>query len=170
MLPYNSSFRKMLRRYIPQVSEQQLRRHEELLGLRQELINESAYAGENDFGSYLESVQVLSNGATEIFAGFEHLYEATEKVWEARRRFAYKQGNLQQIPGSFGELRGFVRAGWQYTATTWRYLPVLWWNRIRVIMPIIPDPRGNFDPPGTINPDDGREPRGDDIDYGRGPK
>ncbi len=178
MLPYNQSFRTLLRKYIPQVSEYQLRRHEEIIGLRNELILESAYAPEpNDLQNYIAVIEGLSSRAREVFAGYENLYLAAEKVWEARRRFAYKQGNLQQIPDSFNGLRGFIRAAWNYTRVTWRYVPVLWWNRFCAIAPIIPTP--GPDNPGGINPDDGREKDPDDTrppggghnpGYDQGPK
>jgi hypothetical protein len=105
MMPFHPTFRFLLRRYIPQVSNRDLDRHESLMALRLQLILERHMRPESQRSEYsrkeehpprdlrdqlIREATIEANGGREkgIFAGFEREFNAVQELWIARRQLA----------------------------------------------------------------------------------
>lgn len=159
MMPYNLSFRMLLRRYIPQVPEDALERHERLFAYRSQLRHELNYPPQNGetppgepgtpdpegtgpkreqpareqpgSSPLLEKIQRVSRLANEIFAPHGVAYRAAHKLWIARRRFALEQGHFMQIPSSPPALRRYLQAFFAFQVARVVHYPILLWSALQ---------------------------------------
>src|SRR5262249_36091380 len=105
MMPFHPSFRFLLRKYIPQVANEDLDRHESLMALRLQLKLERNMPPGTPTPDYRQAVgessrdlrnrlireaTVQANGTdgTGVFSGFEREFNAVHRLWTARRQLA----------------------------------------------------------------------------------
>ena len=148
MTPFNLSFRYMLRKYIPQLTDENIEEHEKLLTYRYVLQHElnfvpKKYLGypgqneteQNDSEQYKESINKriisISKQARTIIEPYKEEFEALHKLWIARRKFALEQGHFLQIPPTLQGLGRYIRAAIHYQNVQIRTLPKLWINRLK---------------------------------------
>jgi hypothetical protein len=142
MTPFHPTFRRLLRRNIPQLKDEDLNRHEGLFALRHHLVLEK-HIGSRE---YEPPTKQLKKGrqkrekpqqdqpphqeppekgidkdiaqATEqaqaIFVPYAREYEASLRLWVARRQLMLQQSNFFQIPFSWRRFKRLVAAIWNY--------------------------------------------------------
>ena len=113
MMPFHPSFRFLLRKYIPQVSNEELDRHESLMALRLQLKLEQNMRPERTKPGYAQAqgdsdrdirkqlireatVQANGTDGVGIFAGFEKEFNAVQQLWIASRQLALRPSPYSQ--------------------------------------------------------------------------
>jgi hypothetical protein len=113
MMPFHPSFRFLLRKYIPQVSNEELDRHESLMALRLQLKLEQNMRPERTKPVYAQAegdsdrdirkqlireatVQANGTDGVGIFAGFEKEFNAVQQPWIASRQLALRPSPYSQ--------------------------------------------------------------------------
>jgi len=139
MTPFNISFRKLLRKYIPQIDNEQLDKHESLFAARTQLMNDIKIIDERKWQNYLSQLKQhpitsISNESEEIFQNYSKQYNAVHELWLARRQFALEQGKYLQIPTSFTALYRYVETGFKYHLVQIKTLPILWINQLKYFL------------------------------------
>lgn len=193
MTPLHSEFRRLVRKYIPQLDAEDLARYEGLIALRLDLLQQrslvpgrqsedlgvskksapgrpaGAVSSSQVPGSPREEVDAfidrVTRAANDILAGVRKEFDAVHRLWLARRRLAYKQGGLLQIPTSKEELTGFLGALGNYYRAQAATFPILLGNRIRNLSPgkvlfyVAMAGLLSFSVCNLTKPDDGRKPQ-----------
>jgi len=160
MTPLHPRFRRLVRKYIPQLDNEDLDRYDGLVALRLELLEQRSLLppkppeeeppdirsagrkrqqGESSAfpaaGSPREELDAfidrVTRAANAILAGVREEFDAVHRLWMARRQLAYKQGGLLQIPTSWEELTGFVGALFNYYRVQASTFPILLGKRIK---------------------------------------
>lgn len=163
MTPLHPDFRRLVRKYIPQLNAEDLARYEGLIALRLDLLQQrslvpgrqsedlgvskkstpgrpaGAVSSSPAPGSPREEVDAfidrITRAANDILAGVRKEFDAVHRLWLARRQLAYKQGGLLQIPVSWEKLTGFLGALGNYYRTQAATFPILLGNRIKNLSP-----------------------------------
>ena len=126
MMPLDLTFRRMLLKYIPQVTEKDLRKYESLIALRHQLVHEPTLPAVGG------SIGAISDEAQKIFGAkkVEKYYDKAHKLEIATRQYALQQGKFLQISPT-------AKGGWNYLKKSFNYrwvqvqtLPFLWFNKI----------------------------------------
>jgi len=147
-MPFHPSFRFLLRKYIPQVSNEDLDRHESLMALRLQLKlerNMPPGATTSDYkqtrgGSARDirnqlireaTVQANSTNGTGIFSGFEKEFNAVQQLWIARRQLALRPNPYSQTLSSLRRWKKLVESVLRYYSVRLRTFLVLETNRFR---------------------------------------
>jgi len=137
----------MLLKYIPQVTEYDIRKYESLIALRHQLIHEVDLQKPNvvkdksantpkqnsdeEKRSSVDDITRISEQAQAIFKDVEFYYNKTYKLEIATRQFALEQGKYLQISptvkGGWNYLKKFVNYRWVQITT----LPFLWFNKAK---------------------------------------
>ncbi|MCI0690839.1 hypothetical protein L0337_02410 [candidate division KSB1 bacterium] len=160
MTPFHPTFRRLLRRNIPQVRDEDLNRHESLFALRQQLVIDKHIVAEKYVPPPQQGPQVqqqqerppepsyeqppctkgidddiadATSQAQAIFAPYSKVYDASLRLWVARRQIVLKQGNFFQIPLSLGKIWKLIRAIWDYRKAQIRTLPTIAANRVKKV-------------------------------------
>ncbi len=124
MTPLHPGFRKLLQRYVPELTREELIRYQGLLALRLELTQQKSGVPaqvqmevDNDQKGddrprqrYDALIKLSENKASDIIARHYRKFELAHRLWIARRQIALHQGGLLQIPTSWRGLRGLVTA------------------------------------------------------------
>lgn len=137
MMVLDYSFRKLVEKYIPQISPIDLERHQRLIAWRYQLYHEVNYLpaqvrkppAEQRAAMMAHSRQIL-NAVNEVMIDYDSKFKAIDRLWLARKRYALEQGYFLQIPSSFFALIRFLKASIAYRATQVRTLPLLWLNQL----------------------------------------
>jgi len=163
MTPLHPDFRRLVRKYIPQLDAEDLARYDGLIALRLDLLQQRSLVPgrqSGDLGVYKSSAQERPTGAVSvsqvpgspreevdafidrvtqaanaIIAGVREEFDAVHRLWMARRQLAYKQGGLLQIPTSREALTGFVGALLNYYRVQASTFSILLGNRIKNLSP-----------------------------------
>ncbi len=120
MQPFQSKFRSMLQKYIPQLRGENIIRHERLFALRHELVHEFPY-NLPPRTTAKSDLKTVTDKAGEEFKQ-EKVYKtfkAVHQLWMARRRFAVEQGNFFQVPPTVQGVANYAAAAWNY-GSVWR--------------------------------------------------
>jgi len=135
MTPFNISFRKLLRKYIPQIDNVQLDEHESLFAARAQFLNDINLFNKRELGEYIQPeenpITNISKESEDIFRNYAKQYNAVHELWLARRQFALEQGKYLQIPTSFPALYRYIKTGFKYHLVQIKTLPILWMNQLR---------------------------------------
>lgn len=158
MMPLHTSFRRTLRRTIPQLSYQELDRYESLISLINHLKFETSRgqeppqqetksneenpispdrASDGSLGETpvlpdpISDIDLITGEANEILEPYEKQYRHSHRLWVARRQLAVQQGNFLQIPYTWRSFRLFLWAIWNYRRVQAVTAPVLAWNRFK---------------------------------------
>src|SRR5215475_5612485 len=148
MMPFHPSFRFLLRKYIPQVSNQDLDRHESLIALRLQLKLERNMPPEIPTPDYRQAVTestrdlrnrlireatIQANGTdgAGIFSGFEKEFNAVHQLWTARRQLALQPNPYSQTLSTPGRWRKWAGSVLNYYRVRLETLVVLEVNRLR---------------------------------------
>lgn len=156
MTPFHPTFRRLLRRNIPQVHDEDLNRHESLFALRHQLVIDKHVVAEKYVRpsttkaattGTLPPIPIAPKGidddiadataqAQEIFARYRDVYDASLRLWIARRQIVMKQGNFFQIPFSPRKIGQLIKAIWDYRKAQIQTLHTVTVNRLKTV-PII---------------------------------
>lgn len=140
MMPFDLSFRRLVRKYIPQLSHQELNRHESLVALRHQLIQEEhmqppgipAKLPPGVSARVLSpAIEAATRDANAILAPYKEQYEAVLRLWIARRNLAHKRGGMLQIPTTVDGLTGLVSAIVKHIGVEFSTWWVLTGNRLK---------------------------------------
>ena len=135
MLPLNLSFRKILRKYIPQVSPEELERYDRYVGLMHQVNEVVRTIG--DPGDHRQTlIQNAINEANNIINPYQNLFRAALRLYMARRIFAQVQGNFFQFPTSWANLTAYLKAFGNLILVSISTLPGLWVNALTNPVPI----------------------------------
>ena len=139
MMPFNFSFRNLLKKYIPRLSKEKLDQHENIFAQRAQLQIEKRYKmipipflEKPDYylNTIRERVKDYTGEAEKILLPYKNSYNAAHKLWIARREFALEQGYLLQIPPTFQRFVRFSRKAVKYQFVRIETLPILWVYKI----------------------------------------
>ena len=136
MTSHNHLFYKMLKKYIPVLTAEKINKTENLVAWRDKLRNELYMIPkiyflpegvlkdiprdvrkkyEKDYTNYNSKISIIkkhiskfSKEATNEMKIHEPAFKAVHRLWMARRRFAFEQGNLLQIPATFLEWKQYI--------------------------------------------------------------
>jgi hypothetical protein len=132
MMPFALSFRRLVLKYIPQLKSEDLDRHESLIALRHQLIQEKNIKPPQTHLPILdENIEKAAREANAILAPYKKEFEAVLRLWLARRQLALKQGGLLQIPTTWEGFVGFFGALGNYLWVQVTTFPTLTRNRIK---------------------------------------
>jgi hypothetical protein len=148
MMPFHPSFRFLLRKYIPQVSNEDLDRHESLMALRLQLKLERNMPPETPTPDYRQAagesardlrnrlireatVQANGTDGTGIFSSFEREFNAVHRLWTARRQLALRPNPYSQTLSSPGRWRKLAGSVLNYYRVRMETFIVLEANRFR---------------------------------------
>ncbi|MBC8184233.1 hypothetical protein H8E88_24325 [candidate division KSB1 bacterium] len=127
MMPLDLTFRKMLVKYIPQVTEYDLRKYENLVAFRHQIRHEQAVTAVGG-----DDIKTVSAKAQKIFEDkkADKYFEQVHKLEIAARLYALEQRKFLQITPT-------AKGGWNYIKKSFNYrlvqvqtLPWLWYNKI----------------------------------------
>jgi hypothetical protein len=147
MMPFHPSYRSLLRKYIPQISNVDLDRHESLMALRLQLIlernmrpedRESGHSqtqgnsARNLRNELIREATIEANGTdkTGIFSGFERELNAVHQLWIARRQLLLIRSPYPQASSSQRGLANQLRSVLRYYVVRLETFPVLAMNRL----------------------------------------
>lgn len=154
MLPFSLSFRRLLKKYIPQLSTEDLIRYENLTSLRHQLLHDIQYPPyiikmkkfirtDPDYGDIYKEVEIeknftsedeiddITNEANKIIKPVEKYFDKVKKYDVARKQYIFAQGNLFQIPTSLKGIGRYIQAYKNYNVVQLTTKPSLWINRIK---------------------------------------
>ncbi len=138
MTPLHLSFHRLVRRNIPQLLDEELNRYDSLIAFRHQLDQESSFLPppkstlkRKDF------IDQVSQEANDILRPYKREYEATVRLWNARRQAATRLGNSLQIPDSAMSLLNLIGAFLNYYFVAAVTFPVFAWNWIKFYKGII---------------------------------
>jgi hypothetical protein len=155
MTSLHAAFRRTVRRYVPQLSSDDLDRYESLVSLINHLNVErgslklstptkkaankgkrSPSAGEaiNPTSHLLDpDILLLRDEMKDILANYEDLYQKSRELWIARRQLAVQSGNFLQIPYTWRGLWLFLSANAKYRWVQSKNSFALSWNRLKYL-------------------------------------
>lgn len=159
MIPYNQTFSRMLKKYIPALTIEKINETDALLlrrdKLRKELymipkiyfLPKSAMKAlaievrekyEKDYDIYNKRIPIIKNDIKKIsrqvadkMTPYMQCLKAVHRLWMAQRRYAFEQGNLLQIPTHSQDWKRYIGAAFNYLKVQITTLPVLWFCKIR---------------------------------------
>ena len=121
MMPFNSSFRKMLRSEIQEIDDTRINDYEKELAQLHQL----------RFGMLQPKPD---NDVAETEA---KLYQKIHRIWSARRQYVLEQGDLLQIPRDGKKLVRLLQASIHYRRVLYTLQPQIWayraWYNIKKI-------------------------------------
>jgi hypothetical protein len=133
MQEFDRSFRQLLSRYIPQTIRTNLDRHESILARRNQLRHELSTLDETttDYDACKKAYDELFDRAGELVSPFAKEYQATLRLWEARRRIGLEQNDFAQIPQTVEDFGAILRAQWRFYGAQFNFLKTLFFGAIR---------------------------------------
>jgi hypothetical protein len=136
MTPFHPNFRRVLRRNIPQLSDKEWNRFEEFTALRHQLVQENRmrpdYLPPNlPIQDFRNDIAYATIQAQEIVGRYAKAFDASLRLWVARRRLALHQGNFLQMPPDRRRLKDLIAAIWNYRKVQLQTFPALMTNRIK---------------------------------------
>ena len=154
MLPLQLSCRRMLRKYIPQISVQHIEEFESLLALTHQVHLERSVLPpkrkSNDFSNYVDCMdriihtikdkirQIGKKATPDTEEGIlvKHVKEigAVYTLWVAQRQYAIELGQFLQIPTTFQSLGRLLKKALAYRIVHFKTMPVLIKNRFTYIL------------------------------------
>ena len=152
MIPFNTSFRHLLQKYIPQISDSEIKKHEDFIGLRFHLFHEIGYIpteniferekglikDEMKYKEFIDgqkkeisdNIRNITNEANDIFENYrlskkkdKHIYNNIHKLWIARQELLMEQGSFLQIPPTTESFCRFVKKAINYQLVRFSVLP-----------------------------------------------
>lgn len=136
MTPFHPNFRYVLRRNIPQLSDKEWNSFEEFTALRHQLVQESRmrpkYLPEDlPIQEFDTDIKYATIQAQQIVGRYAKPFDASLRLWVARRRLALHQGSFLQMPADRRRLKDLIAAIWNYRKVQLQTFPVLLTNRIK---------------------------------------
>ncbi|MDZ7362575.1 MAG: hypothetical protein ONB46_17905 [candidate division KSB1 bacterium] len=153
MTSLHLSFHRLVRRNIPQLSAEELNHYDSLIALRHQLLLEKSLQPpanhvelggkrsnqphhprhepphpEPDQNDFIDGV---SRQANDILRPYKRAYEASVRLWIARRRVATRLGNSLQIPDTGMSLFYLIVAFLNYYVVAAVTFPIFAWNWIK---------------------------------------
>jgi len=102
MMPYNLTFRRLLRKTVPQLTPENINDYENLTATRHHLVQEKALLPPGQpkpIGPVFDAlIKESARQATSILSPHQDVLNASQELWSARRRLALQQGHFLQIP------------------------------------------------------------------------
>ena len=130
MVPLSITHRRLLSKYIPQITCKDISKYESLLALQNDLYVEFKLSPELEKERAPASlIQEVNKEANIIFDPYRNEFELLTKLWQARREFALTQGDFHQIPANWKDLGNFIWKMLKYYAIEFYALPLLWKNK-----------------------------------------
>jgi hypothetical protein len=155
MMPLHSAFRRTVRRYVPQLSSDDLDRYESLVsfvnhlsvergslklsaptikgakkGKRSPSVDETVRTASHSIDP---DIALLREEMNDILANYEDLYQKSRELWIARRQLAVQYGNFLQIPYTWRGLWLFLSANAKYRWVQSKNSFALSWNRLKYL-------------------------------------
>jgi len=153
MTSLHLSFRRLVRRNIPQLLDEDLSRYDSLIAFRHQLVLEKSLrppanhvelsgkrrdkpsnpgpASQHPEPTPKDFIDQVSREANDILRPYKREYEDSVRLWNARRRTAARLGNSLQIPDSGMSLIYLIVALLNYYFVAVVTFPVFAWNRIK---------------------------------------
>jgi hypothetical protein len=153
MTPLHGSFHRLVRRNIPQLSDEDLNNYDSLVAFRHQLLLEKSLqppANHVELGgkrsdkpphhgatpqhsepTQKDFIDQVSRQANDILRPYKREYEASVRLWNGRRRAATRLGNSLQIPDSGMSLIYLIVAFLNYYFVAVVTFPIFAWNRIK---------------------------------------
>lgn len=136
MTPFHPNFRYVLRQNIPQLSDKEWNSFEEFTALRHQLVQESRMLPEESqshlpIQKFEEDIAYATMQAQQIVGRYAKAFDASLRLWVARRRLALHQGSFLQMPADRGRLKDLIAAIWNYRIVQLQTFPALLTNRIK---------------------------------------
>lgn len=122
-MPFNLTFRRLLRKYIPQLSEDDINRYESLIALRTHIYFEGYSTKRN------KAIKEITKKAQAIIKPVEPNFNRASLLWKAIREYSLVQGNILQVPPTLKDLQEYVKKNFNYRITQVITLPFLWFNK-----------------------------------------
>jgi hypothetical protein len=153
MTSLHLSFHRLVRRNIPQLLDEDLNHYDSLVAFRHQLLLEKSLqppANHVELGGKRSDkpphhnptpqhpeptpkdfIDQVSRQANDILRPYKREYEATVRLWNARRRAATRLGNSLQIPDSAMSLLYLIGAFLNYYFVAAVTFPIFAWNWIK---------------------------------------
>lgn len=132
MLPFNPSFRNLLRRFIPQLIEEDVDDYENAVSLWHQFRQEKNILDpKNPNRDVIDDlVKKVAGRTNEVLGPFRKEFDSLQRLYTARRRLGLSGGKFLQIPSSPSRFARFVI---QILKLRWLQLKTFWfllWPRL----------------------------------------
>ena len=116
MMPYNLTFRRLLRKTVPQLTPEKINEYESLTATRHHLIQEKSLLPPKKPVQPVLSLLIKESAqqATIILSPHKRVLDASQELWVARRQLALQQGHFLQIPPTPGGVWRLFKAMMKY--------------------------------------------------------
>jgi hypothetical protein len=137
MLPINPTYRRLIRKYIPQIKAEQLEQYDSYVAfLYQKGFERPPDPTKPPQISAPKKKQTPhpQSSIDELLAELKRYklyFENAYRLWMARKDYAIQQKSLLQLPASFLMIWQYFYAAIYYRFILIRTLPFLWFNRYR---------------------------------------
>lgn len=134
MVPLSITHRRLVSKYIPQVTCKDISKYESLLAIQNDIYVEfqlTAKLATTSVTTPTSLIDEVNNEAKNVFHPYQKEFELLTKLWQARREFALTQGNFHQIPTNWKDLGNFIWKMLKYYAIEFYALPLLWKNKVK---------------------------------------
>lgn len=140
MTIFHPMLRRLIHRNIPQLNNHDVDRYDSLIALRHQLIQEKHIshsfkvltATQQQFSKEIDNgISDTTKQAQAVFSSCAREYDASIRLWVARRQLLFHQGNFFQIPTNLQGIKRLVAAIGNYRKVQIQTFPVLAANRIR---------------------------------------
>jgi len=134
MVPLSITYRRLLSKYIPQITCKDISKYESLLAVQNDIYVEFKLTSKlitKPVRTPTTLIEELNKEAKAVFHPYNNEFELLTKLWQARREFALTQGNFHQIPTNWRDLGNFIWKMLKYYAIEFYALPVLWKNKVK---------------------------------------
>jgi hypothetical protein len=132
MVPLSITHRRLLSKYIPQITCKDISKYESLLALQNDMYIEFVLSFKlKKVRTPTNLIEEINKEAKNVFYPYNREFELLSKLWQARREFALTQGNFHQIPTNWRDLGNFIWKLLKYYAIEFYALPVLWKNKVK---------------------------------------
>lgn len=129
MLPFNPSFRNLLRRFIPQLIDEDVDDYENAVSLWHQFRQEKNILDPRDPNNgVIDDLVARAAGRTnEVLGPVRNEFNNLQRLYTARRRVGLSGGKFLQIPSSPGRFKKFVidllKLRWLHLKNFWFFVP-----------------------------------------------
>ncbi|MBN2091381.1 hypothetical protein JW964_17345 [candidate division KSB1 bacterium] len=132
MLPINPIYRRLIRKYVPQISKKDLEKYDSYLAYRYHYeLKPLRRPPKQSIVAPGQEIP-LPDAIEELLRKLKHFKKyiaATYQIWTARRDYAIQQKNLLQLTLSFNSIKKNLGAALYYRYVLITRLPLLWYNK-----------------------------------------
>ncbi len=134
MLAINLSFRRMIKRYVPNLTEQTIINFESYVSLRHQLQEENRVFGQS--AARDSTIQTLDNQINNLVQTNYRLLRCLVRLYSARRSFALQHGHHLQIPATSADFSNYIQAAFYLLWVEVITYPVLVWGYFQNNAPV----------------------------------